>query len=382
MAKKVIIENGFNTSYAVIYNERVESKTGKRYMKQKSFPTSEEADKFLAELESKPSMQMEVEKKDQQATKIRFNDYIEDWFYREYSHMIKQQTFKMRQTLLNRHIAPYFGDKYLHEITELQIEELLVQKDREGYSKGTIRSVYNFLSTLFRSAVKKGYLDRNPVRDMNMVEVPKRIPVILSEPEINKLLEVAYSEDDGMLYEFGISTGLRLAEILALSWHDIDFDNHRIMVKKSVHAGLDGKHYVEEMRSNFRKVIARSSLLLKLQELKEEQQLIKEEYGDQYDDELDLVFPKKGGEVQRPSTVRARFNRLVAKAKISNISFHDLRITHASLLVESGAPLHLVCKQLGYKNVDTLYHLMPPNFSESMKTIKLFGVNDEDNDIE
>lgn len=326
---------------------------------------------------------METEQKDQQATKVLFNEYVEVWFYGEHAHVISHQTFKVRQALLNKHIVPYFGDKYLHEITEKEIAELFAQKDHEGYSKSTIGSVHNFLSTLFRSAVKKGYLDKNPVRFMNMVKVPNRIPVILSESEVEKLLEVAYSEGEGMMYELGISTGLRLAEILALSWSDIDFDHQMRIVKNSVDAGVGGKQNIMEMRSDFRKVMIPSQLLPKLQKHKEEQQSMKEELGDQYDDDHDLVFPKKDGGVQRKSTVRARFNRLVDKANISKINFHDLRKTHASLLVKAGIPLYLVSKQLGYKSVDTLYHFLPPQFSDSMKSIKLFGVIDEnENDNE
>lgn len=385
MAKKVIIENGFRTEYPVIYDERLDSKTGKRYIKQKSFSTSEEADKFLDELgsdTSELSILMGTEQKDQQATKVLFDEYVDEWFYGEHAQVVKHQTFKVRQALLNKHIVPYFGDKYLHEITEQEIAELFAQKDHEGYSKSTIGSVHNFLSTLFRSAVKKGYLEKNPVRFMNMIKVPNRIPVILSESEVEKLLEVAHLEGEGIMYEFVISTGLRLAEILALSWSDIDFDHQTIIVKNGVDAGVGGKQNIMELRSDIRKVMIPSQLLPKLQKHKEEQQLMKEELGDQYDDEHDLVFPKKGGGIQRPSTVRARFNRIVDKANISKINFHDLRKTHASLLVKAGVPLYLVSKQLGYKSVDTLYHFLPPKFSDSMKSIKLFGVNDKENDIE
>ena len=345
MAKSVIIENGFKTRYAVIYDERLDTKTGKHYMKQKSFPTSEEADKFLDELGSDKSglnILLGTEQKEQLATKVLFNEYVEEWFYGEHAHVIKHQTFKVRQALLNKHIVPYFGDMYLHEITEQELAEWFARKEREGYSKSTIGSFHNFLSTLFRSAVKKGYLDKNPISFMNMVKAPNRIPVILSESEIEKLLEVAHSEGEGMLYEFEISTGLRLAEILALSWSDIDFEHQTIIVKKIVDAGVGGKQNIVEMRGDFRKVMIPSYLLPKLHKHKEEQQLIKKKLGDRYDDALGLVFPKKGGGVQRPSTVRARFNRLVDKANISKINFHDLRKTHASLLVKAGFPLYLV----------------------------------------
>lgn len=378
MIKKVVIENEKKTSYAVIYDERLDSKTGKRYMKQKSFPTSEEADKFLDELGSDKSeliILLETEQKEQQATNVLFNEYVEEWFYGEHAYVIKHQTFKVRQVLLNKHIVPYFGDKYLHEITEQEIAELIAQKDCEGYSKSTIGSIHTFLSTLFRSAVKKGYLDKNPVRFMHMVKVPNRIPVILSESEVEKLLEVAHSEGEGMMYEFDISTGVRLAEILALSWSDIDFDRETITVNKNVVSGVNINHGIVELRRGYRTIPLPTHLMPKLRKHKEGQQLIKEQLGDYYHHELDLVFPKKDGSIQNPSTVRARFNRLVDKANISKINFHDLRKTHATLLVKAGESPYHVSKRLGYKSIDSINEFIGPHIPFSMIAIPPFGKN-------
>ncbi len=383
MIKKVVIENEKKTSYAVIYDERLDSKTGKRYMKQKLFPTSEEADKFLDELgsdKSKLSILLETELKEQQATKVLFNEYVEDWFYGEYAHAIKDQTFKVRQVLLNKHLVPYFGDKYLHEITEQEIAELLAQKDREGYSKSTIGSVHNFLSTLFRSAVKKGYLDKNPVRFMNMVKVPNRIPVILSESEVEKLLEVAHSEGEGMMYEFEISTGVRLAEILALSWSDIDFDRETITVNKNVVSGGNVKHDIAELRRGYRTIPLPTHLMPKLQKHKEGQQLKKEQLGDDYNHELDLIFPKKDGGIQSTSTVCARFNRLVHKANIRKINFHDLRKTHATLLVKAGETPYQISKRLGNKSIESINELVRPHLPISVISIHPFSMNSKTND--
>ncbi|OIJ16205.1 hypothetical protein BKP35_04295 [Anaerobacillus arseniciselenatis] len=382
MIKKVVIENEMKTSYAVIYDERLDSRTGKHYMKQKSFPTSEEADKFLDELgsdKSELSILLETEQKGQQATKVLFNEYVEDWFYGEHAHVIKQTTFKVRQALLNKHIVPYFGDKYLHEITEQEIAELIAQKDREGYSKSTIGSVHTFLSTLFRSAVKKGYLDKNPVRFMNMVRVPNRIPVILSESEVEQLLEVAHSEGEGMMYEFEISTGVRLAEILALSWSDIDFDRETITVNKNV-VGGNVKHNIAELRSGYRTIPLPTHLMLKLQKHKEGQQLMKEQLGDDYHYELDLIFPKKDGRIQSTSTVRARFNRLVHKANIRKINFHDLRKTHATLLVKAGESPYQVSIRLGHKSIDSINEFVRPHLPISEISIHPFSKNTKTTD--
>ncbi|MBU9723643.1 MULTISPECIES: tyrosine-type recombinase/integrase [Bacillaceae] len=383
MIEKVVMENEKKTSYAVIYDERLDYRTGKHYMKQKSFPTSEEAEMFLEELGSdnrELSILMETEQKGQQATKVLFNEYVEDWFYGEHAHVIKLTTFKVRQALLNKHIVPFFGDKYLHEINEQEIAELIAQKDREGYSKSTIGSVHNFLSTLFRSAVKKGYLDKNPVRFMNMVKFPNRIPVILSESEVEKLLEVAHSEGEGMMYEFEISSGVRLAEILALSWSDLDFERETITVNKNVVSGGDVKHEIAKLRRGYRTIPLPTHLMPKLQKHKEGQQLMKEQLGDDYHHELDLIFPKKDGGIQSTSTVRARFNRLVHKANIRKINFHDLRKTHATLLVKAGESPYQVSIRLGHKSIDSINEFVRPYLPISEISIHPFSKNTKTTD--
>ncbi|MBU9723642.1 MULTISPECIES: tyrosine-type recombinase/integrase [Bacillaceae] len=385
MAKKVIIEKGNKKSYAVIFGEGIDPQTGMYRLNQKGFRTSEEADEFIEQLGSiKEEMRIDmvVDHKGEKSTKVPFSQYAKDWFYGEHAHMIATQTFKVRQALLEKHIVPYFGDMNLLDITEIEILELFNQKSREGYSEGTIGSIQNFLSTLFRSAVTEGLINKHPMRRIKKRHTSNRSPIILSESEVQKLLEVAHSEGEGMMYEFEISTGLRLGEILALSWSDIDFEHKMIIVNKIVDAGVGGKHNIVEMRSDYRKVMIPSHLIPKLQKHKEEQQLMKEVLGGQYHDELDLVFPKKGGGIQSPSTVRTRFNRLVDKANISKITFHDLRKTHASLLVKVGVPPYLVSKQLSYKSADTLYHFLPLQFSDSTKSIKLLRNNDKENDID
>lgn len=347
MAKKVIIETGKQERYGVIFDERKDAQTGKLHIKQKMFNSSEEADAFLEELGSTKEDErnrMIMDQEDKESTHVPFSQYAKEWFYDEHSYEVSPKTFKVKQVLLNKHILPYLGDMHLHEITEKDISGLYTQKERESYSGGTILGIQNLLVTLFRSAINKGYIQKNPMsmRVIKKVSTQSRIPVILSDEEIKRLIEVANQEDEGMLYKFAISTGLRLAEILALSWSDIDFDKEEIIVGKTVDTGGYGSQNIVKIRSGNRKAMMPSHLISRLQKHKDEQKMMKDKPNEGYDNEIDLVFPKKGGGIQRPSTVHTRFNRLIDKADIRRISFHDLRRTHAALLVKAGVSIDVV----------------------------------------
>jgi integrase len=383
VAKKVIIETEKQERYAVIYDERQDPQTGKLHIKQKMFNSNEEADVFLESLgnvKEEVLNQITMDQADKESTQIPFNQYAKEWFYGEHSHVVTANTFKVRQVLLDNHIAPYFRDMYLHEITKMDIIGLYNQKKRDGYSEGTIMGIQNFLATLFRSAVNKGYLDKNPMSYMNKISASNRIPVILSESEIKRLLEIATLEDEGMMYEFQLCTGLRLTELLALTWSDIDFVQQTINIKKIVDSSGYGNHTIAKTRSGYRRAKMPSHLISKLKKHKAEQKLRKEELGDRYHNELDLVFPNKDGGIQRPSTVRARFNRLVDKAKIRRISFHDLRKTHAALLVKAGVSLVAVKYHLGYKSIETIINFLGPRFLDLKISVHPFEDNEKDND--
>lgn len=86
------------------------------------------------------------------------------------------------------------------------------------------------------------------------------------------------------------------------------------------------------------------------------------------------------GSYLRPSTVRARFNSIVDKANIRRINFHDLRKTHAALLVKAGVSPFAVMYQLGYKSIDTIINFLGPQFLDPKILIHPFGSNEIDND--
>jgi integrase len=210
----------------------------------------------------------------------------------------------------------------------------------------------SFLSVLFRAAFEKGLLDEQPMKGMvKMMENSKQTFVPLSNDELSRLLTAAEQEGDGVMYEFTLSTGVRLRELLALSWNDIDFDKQTVTIKRNVSSFSNGREQIEQMRSGFRTITLSSNLLTRLKEHKEKQ-LTMEDSGEEYH-ELNLIFPNKNGGVQNPSLVRTKFHRLTDKANVRKITFHDLRKMHAYLLIETGMSFKQIQNRLGHKRFET-----------------------------
>jgi integrase len=357
MAMKLVFENGQQKIYSVICNAGVDPQTGNPHLKQKLFRTNEEANEFLENLsedEKQVSFQISVDQKMLKSNSCLFNQFAKIWFYGDETQGIKPATFRQRQIILDKHVIPYFGEKHLDEITENDIEGFYVKKRQEGYSEKMIMEIQTLLKNLLRSAVKNGYLDKDPMKGMKeMIKESSSKFIPWSHDEITRLLQVANLAGEGMMYEFELETGLRLGELLGLTWKDIDFDKKSVTISKNASHYGTGKRILEEIRSGSRTISLSPFILSKLKEHKEEQQLMKVEVGNYSQGQLDLVFPKKNGGIQNPSIIQAKFNRLIEKANVRKITFHDLRKMHAIMLFKVGVSLDIIERRLGYGSVET-----------------------------
>lgn len=347
MAKKVIIGKGKQKRYAVIYDEVIDLHTGIHHLKQKGFKTSEEADEFLEQLGSNDEIRIEMDQKNDESKQVPFSKFAKDWFYREQAQMIAAQTFRVRQVQLEKHIVPYFSEKYLQEITDNDLVGFYAEKRQEGYTDRFIFGIHAILKSLYQSAIQKGYLKRNPTKGVkNMFKDVDR--TIWSNEEVGQFLKVANGEGEGLIYEFALGTGGRLGEILAVSWNDVDFEQGTVTVDRNVSLGE-----TVEIRRGARTIALSAYLLSKLKEHKEKQQLLKEHLRGQSQGRLNLVFPKKDGGVQNPSVVQRKFAQLVEKAGVRKITFHGLRRTHINLLYDVGVSPDYIKNQLGDNGIKT-----------------------------
>lgn len=197
-------------------------------------------------------------------------------------------------------------------------------------------------------------------KGMPMLKKPQSTFVPWSNEEITEFLKVAEQEGDGVMYEFTLSTGVRLGELLALSWDEIDLDKQTVTIKKNVTPIGSGKEQIEQIRSGFRIITLQSNLIAKLKKHREKQKS-KGEMDEQYNNELNLVFPNNKGKIQESSVVRKKFYRLIDKANVRKVKFHDLRRMHAILLIKAGVSYEIIKGRLGHKKIRTTIKGLNPH---------------------
>ncbi|MCB9759424.1 MAG: site-specific integrase [Alphaproteobacteria bacterium] len=258
------------------------------------------------------------------------------------------------EQILRVHLVPVFEGRSIRSISVEEVQQLkakkLRRKGKKGLSPKTVNNILGVLSSLFEDAVKWRYAAFNPVRS-----VKKCRPDVDAEDfkfwkveESDAFLE-AIHEGRPRWYPFfltALRTGMRLGELAALRWEDVDFERDRIRVCRSYSHG----HETSPKSGRSRTLPMTQQLALALREHK-----LATGGGER-------VFLSEEGELLDHNTVKHHFWFGTRAAGVKRIRFHDLRHSFASQLVIAGASIYKVQKLLGHQDVKTTMryaHLSP-----------------------
>jgi integrase len=265
---------------------------------------------------------------------------------------VRQSTLRSKKYIIELKILPYFGKRKITEITQADI--LAWQKDikKGGYENTYLYSINSQLSAIFNHAVKIYDLPSNPCQKVkSMGKKQAKEMHIWTQEQFEQFLSCVQDKPYsyyGFLTFFW--TGLRLGELLALTVGDIDLDGKTLTVNKSCQY-LGGKRVItppKTEKSN-RIVTLPDNLVAELRDY------FSRRYGIM---DSDIVFPVGKyyfeGEMKRGSQL----------AGLEKIRIHDLRHSHASMLISKmNIPVIAVSRRLGHENVsvtlNTYGHLYP-----------------------
>ena len=249
---------------------------------------------------------------------------------------------------------------------------------RDGKKGGTVKK--DITTTLqsdnkaLKQAVLWQLLSYNPVSAVKAPTPEKPEIQAMTLKEVYKILEAA--KDSWMYYVIyvAVNTGMRRGEILGLRWQDINFRNKFISVRQTIVKANNEIIFKEpKTKSSKRTIRIDNEDIEKFNEVKEKQKEYASIFGPDYN-EHNLVFCYKDGSPPFPDTVTKRFTSLAKKANLDNYRFHNLRHTHASLMLESGAQMKVIQERLGHSNItttmDTYAHLQPNIQKEAVSKYK------------
>ncbi|MGG4031905.1 site-specific integrase [Bacillus subtilis] len=343
---------------------------GKRKQKKKSgFKTQREAQEALTELLSKVQKGTYVS-----PSKQLYKDYAEKWLR---TIKVEEQTLSSYESYFRNQITPALGALKLNEITKSDIEKLVSNMLEDDLSAKTIRKAVVIIKASLEKAVDDGLIGSNPA---NKVALPKLKDTefnVWTQEQIEVFLEAAKSDRLFTLFRLALMTGMRRGELLGLRWKDIRFDLNTLTIQQTL--SVDGKKILKgtKSRAGRRTINVDKTTIEALQKLKQRVEEEKRRFGEGYPD-YDLVFCTKYGTPLAPPNVRRTFKQISEKANLPSIRFHDLRHTHATLLLEKRIPVKVISERLGHSSVNVTLnvyaHVLPHMQTEVVDMLdKAFG---------
>ena len=231
-----------------------------------------------------------------------------------------------------------------------------------GLSPKIVHNVHVMLRSALRMAVRRKLLSVN-VADAAVAPTYRASMPPMRSWTVGQLvtfLDAVAAKRMYPAYLLSAMTGMRRGEVLGLRWSAIDFPKKRLVVENSVQL-LDGKIIEQppKTQSSRRSVDLDDDTL----EVLANWRATLEERGAEWVRPTDWVFPGGRDKPFNPDLYSQIFDRLVARLDLPKIRLHDLRHTHATLLIRDGEPLKVVSERLGHANaaftMTTYQHVMP-----------------------
>jgi integrase len=295
---------------------------------------------------------------------ITVGAYLDSWLAGSVLGTVRQSTYDRYEVAVRVHLKPSLGRFKLSKLTAARVSTFYQQKRSEGCADSSINKLHVTLHKALDQAVKWHMVPRNVCEAVSTPRPTTEEIKPLSTEETKFLLEAARGDRLEALYVLAVHTGMRQGEILALKWDDIDLESATINVRRTLTKSGTRITTGEPKTSKGRRTIflteaAVAALRIHLGRQMEEM----ERLGDLYKDE-GFVFTTEVGTLINPTNLRKRsFVKLLERAGLPHIRFHDLRHTAATLLFKQGQHPKLVQELLGHANIaitlDIYSHVIP-----------------------
>lgn len=281
-----------------------------------------------------------------------------DVYMDDISHRLKKVTVITKEGLFKNHILPYFAETKLSNITVFAVREWQNQLLKKDLSPTYLRSCHNHLAIIFNFAIKMFRYPENPATLAGSIgsKKPANEMRIWTLEEYRHFSSVAnLTQEYQILFDILFWTGMRIGELLALTWADLDLEKGIININKT-YKRVNKKDLIttpKTEKSN-RKVAIPGWLV---SDIKSHKSALYETHM------ADRVFDKGHKSVSDMLKLRCIENN------IPRIRLHDLRHSHASLLIHENVNPLAISRRLGHENVQTtldVYGHLYPNAEEKI----------------
>lgn len=297
---------------------------------------------------------------------IKFFRYYKEWMETWKRHNIRKYTYDKYENV-QKWFEENYPNVYLDKMNRTLIQQI-VNKYGEDHEINTVKDFLHHIQAPLRDAAYEGWVKKDPTyKVVATSEVKHKVTrkMYLEVAEAERFEQVVQRENNPVadMCDFDLRTGLRFAEVLGLTPADIDFDNHLIKVNKT----WDYKAGYNADFAGTKNAFSKRAILI---DERAEYDLKKNMFGVMRDEPIFVAsithykelhgsftrLNKKSLKKYVPiynSTVDSLMDEYCQKAKVPRITFHNLRHTHASILITKGVSLQSVAKRLGHADTTT-----------------------------
>ena len=288
------------------------------------------------------------------ASSILFSEYAAQWL--EMMRASLSPGSLRRYRLHVAHLVKHLGQEPIATLTPLRVERLYGQLARAGCSAAEISVCGRLLGSILRAARHLGLAAENPVAGVPRPKVTRRQITPYTLEQVATLLLIARDDRYFAAYVLAIDSGMRIGELLALAWDAIDWERATVRIECTLTAGERGLVATPVKTRKSRRTVRLSQATMDvLAEHRREAMRIGQIAAP-------VFHNSKGGYLWPGHFYRRVFRRLLRKAGLPLIHFHDLRHTCATLLLVLGEKTLVVSERLGHSRpsitTDVYQHLL------------------------
>ena len=300
--------------------------------------------------------------------------WMDTWFENVAKIKVRPSSHQTYKGYIDNHIKPSIGNITLEKLTTMDLQkfyrklltkgrvERIESKDQpKGLSAKTVRNINQVISSAMDLAVAQKIILTNPTNTCELPKVERKEMQTVPAEQLSAFLEEAKRSGVYEMYYIELATGLRRGELLGLKWTDIDWKNGIIKVRRQV-ARVDGQIVEAPLKTkNSYRAVSISPQAIEV--LREQKRKTNDTY----------VFPSPNGGPISPDSVNNMLKRVLERAGIPKVRFHDLRHTFATIALQNGVDIKTVSGILGHFSagftLDTYAHVTTAAQKEAAQTM-------------
>jgi integrase len=289
--------------------------------------------------------------------------FLERWLEDSVKPTVRPTTFESYSILTKTHLIPSLGRIPLTKLTPQHIQAFMNHKLAKGLSPRTVQYLHSLLNRALGLAWKWDLVSRNVARLVSPPRVQQAEIKPFTPEQARQFLAAIRGDRLEALYSVALALGLRRGEALGLHWQDVDLEAGAITVRVTLQRIRGSLQLVEPKTGHSRRTIRLPQIAITALRAHRTQQIQERLLAGSTWQDTGMVFTSHVGTPIDPRNLNRQFDKIVEKAGLPKMRFHDLRHTCATLLLVQGVHPRVVMETLGHSRIsetmDRYSHVIP-----------------------